>query len=175
MKLRASIMAPLTVLLVAAAWSAPVAADPMQTYEAHLTRCSPAMPLPDGTTDCDLEPFYLECLNEYLVGEYHIVSNYQDFVTPSGTAHVRDNWKVVSMLSGVTTDRAWYAVGVSPASANFGKTETWSVTATGSLVYKPLADGPKWHEQFVSRFTRDLNGEFTTVFEKDHTKCLGRQ
>jgi hypothetical protein len=25
------------------------------------------------------------------VGEYHIVSNYQDFVTPSGTAHVRDN------------------------------------------------------------------------------------
>jgi hypothetical protein len=39
------------------------------------------------------------------------------------------------MLSGVTTDRGWYAVGVSPASANFGETETWSVTATGSLVY----------------------------------------
>ena len=173
MKLPARFMASIAALMTAAGWSAPTAADPVQTYEAHLTRCSASMPLADGTTDCDLEPFYLACLNEYVVGEYRIAGNFQDFATPSGTAHLRDNWKVVSVLYGVTTDRAWYATGVAPLSANFAKTEIWSVTATGSLVYKPLADGPKWHEQFVARFTQDLNGEGTVVLDKVNTRCLG--
>jgi hypothetical protein len=173
MKIRARLTTLIGALLMAAAWSAPTAADPPQTYEDRLTRCSAAMPLPDGTTECNLEPFYLECLAEYVVGEYQIAGSYQDFTTPSGTAHLRDNWKVVSVLHGVTTGRAWYAVGVAPLSANFDKTETWSATATGSLVYKPLADGPKWHEQFVARFTQDLNGDIAVVLDKNHTRCLG--
>ena len=129
------------------------------------------MPLPDGTTECDFKPFPVACLGESVVGEYHVVSSYQEFVTPSGSAQVRDNWKVVSMLFGVTTGRAWYAVGVSPASATFGKVENW--TSTGSLIYRPLADGPKWLEQFVSKFTQNPNGEVVADFHTDNTKCLG--
>jgi hypothetical protein len=156
--------------LLMTAWSGQLAAEPMQSVEYHFTRCNAAMPLPDGTTVCDYEPFYLACLDEYVVGEYHIVSNYKDFVTPAGTAQVRDNWRVTSMLFGVLTDRAWYAVGVSPAGVTVGKGETW--TATGSLVYKPLADGPTWHEQFVTKFNRTPDGKVVVEFHRENTGCL---
>jgi len=109
---------PVAGLMMAVGWSAPTMADTaMQTYDLDLKRCSAEMPLPDGTTECDLTPYYVECLNEYLVGEYHVAGKHQEFETSSGTAHVRDNWKIISMFFGVTTGRAWYGVGVSPARA----------------------------------------------------------
>jgi len=169
---------PLVGLVTAVAWSAPTMADTaMQTYDLDLKRCSAEMPLPDGTTarrhdgttECDLMPYYVACLNEYLVGEYHVSGKHQEFETSSGTAHVRDNWKIISMFFGVTTDRAWYAVGVSPARANFGKVTTFS--ASGTLTYKPLAEGPTWQEQFV--FIQDAQDEEKVKMDKGVYKCLG--
>ncbi len=167
-----ALIGPVTGLLMVAAWSAPAMADTaMQTYELHLTRCSLTSPLPDGTTECDLEPFPVECLGEDVVGEYHVVGNYQEFETPTGMLHIRDDWKVVSMLFGVVTGRAWYAVGVSPAGGNFGGVEAW--TTSGTLTYKPLADGPTWQEQFVYRSTQNANGVIVKAFENSMYKCLG--
>jgi len=161
---------PVAGLMMAVGWSAPTMADTaMQTYELDLKRCSAEMPLPDGTTECDLTPYYVECLNEYLVGEYHVAGKHQEFETSSGTAHVRDNWKIISMFFGVTTGRAWYAVGVSPARANFGKVTTFS--ASGTLTYKPLAEGPTWQEQFV--FIQDPQDEEKVKMDKSVYKCLG--
>jgi len=159
-------------LSLAAARSTPATADTaMQLYEFDIKRCSIEMPLPDGTTACDLQPFFVECLDEYVVGEYHVVGNHQEFATPSGTAHVRDNWKIVSMLFGVSSDREWYAIGVSPASANVGGADTFS--STGNLTYKPLVAGPTWQEQFVSKSIQNVNGEVVVEFQKDRAKCLG--
>ncbi len=169
MKTRAGLM---SALMIAAAWSTATTADTaMQKYELDLQRCSDAMPLPDGTTQCALTPFMVECLNEYVVGEYHISGSYQEFATPSGTAHIRDNWKVISTLVGVDTGRVWYAVGVSPASANFGEGETFH--SSGTLTYKPLADGPTWQEQFVYKTIRNANGEIVVNSEESRYKCLG--
>lgn len=161
-------------LLMVVAWSTPTTADTaMQTYEVDLKRCSAEMPLPDGTTDCDLQPFYVACLDESVVGEYHVVGNYQEFATPAGVAHIRDNWKVVSMLFGVTTNRVWHAVGVSPGSGNFGPVFTFSTA--GNLTYKPLADGPTWQEQFVYKTIQIGDNEPVVNFERDRAKCLGRE
>ena len=161
---------PVAGLMMAVGWSAPTMADTaMQTYDLVLKRCSAEMPLPDGTTECDLTPYYVECLNEYLVGEYHVAGKHQEFETSSGTAHVRDNWKIISMFFGVTTGRAWYGVGVSPARANFGKVTTFS--ASGTLTYKPLAEGPTWQEQFV--FIQDPQDEEKVKMDKSVYKCLG--
>ena len=64
---------PLAGLMMTVVWSAPTMADTaMQTYDVVLKRCSAEMPLPDGTTECDLMPYYVACLNEYVVGEYHV-------------------------------------------------------------------------------------------------------
>lgn len=167
-----ALIGPVTGMLMAAAWYTPAMADTaMQSYELDIKRCSPDMPLADGTTECDVSPFYVDCLGEYLVGEYHVVGNYQEFATPSGMLHIRDNWKVVSMLFGAVTGRAWYAVGVSPASGNIGGIETLS--ASGTLTYNPLADGPTWQEQFVYTTIQNANGDIVRDMENYRAKCLG--
>ena len=165
------LVAPLAGLIVAVAWAAPTMANSaMQTYELDIKRCSTEMPLPDGTTECDVAPYYVACLNEFVVGEYHVVGKHQEFETSSGTAHIRDNWQIVSIFFGVTTGRAWYATGVSPASANFGEASTFS--ATGTLTYKPLAEGPTWQEQFVLKSIQNANDESVVELEKSRYKCL---
>jgi hypothetical protein len=161
----------MTVMLTTAAWSDPDMDPQMQRYEDDAYRCAPGMPLPDGTTDCELTPLFVDCLGEDLVGSYHWVGNFQVFEAPTGMVHIRDNWKVVSMLFGVVTGRAWYAVGVAPGSGNFGGIETFSTS--GTLTYKPLADGPTWQEQFVYKTIQNANGEITANFENVKYKCVG--
>ena len=126
-------------------------------------------PPPYGTTECDLMPYPVACLGEDVVGTYHVSGRYQEFTTPSGTLHVRDNWKVVSVLYGVTTGRTWYAEGVSPLSANVG--EVFTFASTGTLTYKPLAEGPTWQEQFV--FAQDPHDETKANMDVVSYKCLG--
>ena len=171
MKTRARLT--VAVLLTAAAASASTMAgdSAMQPYELVLTRCSAGMPLPDGTTQCELEPYYVDCLGEFLVGEYHIAGNQQFFETPAGALHIRDNWQIVSTFAGVTTSRAWYAVGVSPGSANYGPAQTFSTA--GTLTYRPLANGPTWQENFVYQLITNAGGEVAVEVDQASYKCLG--
>jgi hypothetical protein len=171
MKTRARLTVAVLLTTAAASASTLAGGSAMQPYELVLTRCSVGMPLPDGTTQCDLDPYYVDCLGEYVVGEYHIAGNHQEFQTPSGAAHIRDNWKIISTFFGVTTSRTWYAVGVSPGSANAGAAETF--TAAGSLTYKPLADGPTWQEHFNYKLIYDASGEIATEVDNVSYKCLG--
>ena len=159
-------------LTTAAASAATMAGDSaMQPYEIVLTRCSVGMPLPDGTTQCDLEPYYVDCLGEHVVGDYSIAGNFKEFDTQSGTFHIRDNWKIISTFVGVTTGRAWYAVGVSPGSLNDVGAHTF--TTSGSLTYKPLADGPTWQESFNYKLIHDAGGEVAIEVDQSSYKCLG--
>jgi hypothetical protein len=46
-------------------------------------------------------------------------------------------------------------------------------TASGSLTYKPLADGPTWQESFNYKLIHDAEGEVAVEVDQSSYKCLG--
>ena len=119
--------------------------------------------------------FYVDCLNEYVFFEEHVRISNHEFVTPSGTYHLVDNWTFTLTGLGESTGRLWAGVLPSPTTVNIGPAETTKVFIKG--VVRPLTDDtPPFFWDLTYQATVNANGEL--VFERGEgvpvVRCLGK-
>ncbi len=120
--------------------------------------------------------FFVPCLNEYVSGTIQVSAKGHFFETPSGTAHLLENWRYVLQVTGESTERMWIGNGVSPFTDDLVKNA--EVTGfTDKVMMKPVDGGPKWrwNLNFKARF--DENGNLVSLTEEFATdeffRCLG--
>lgn len=127
----------------------------------------------DGGIPID-DPVWVECLGEYVYGPYHVVAKTHEFVTPSGTYHWIENWKLTQVVTGLSTGREWFITSVAPTRDNFSKESGVSGWTEIGLA-RPLGEGPKFRYNLNVKLKFDEDG-LVSVFVNFATgdfKCLG--
>ena len=121
--------------------------------------------------------FYIDCLGENVSWVWHITGTGHDFVTPSGTYHLLDNWNAWGEFTGLTTDRTWVGKLKSPFQWNAGpgQTNQW----VSKAIMKPLTgDGPMFVFENQFKITVNANGELVVDRPddglEDTFRCLGK-
>ena len=151
---------PLTVVILAAVSTIAYASNAMQTYSFSDTRRA-----------------FIPCLGEYVSGTILVSAKGHFFETPSGNAHLVDNWRYVVELTGEATGRTWVGTGGGPLVDNIVKTgEMFGFT--DQMMMKPLGEGPRW--RFNMNYKAKFDEGASLVFEKDNVatgevwRCLGK-
>ncbi len=126
----------------------------------------------------DNPPWYNDCVGEivtrHVVGE----TRYHEFVTPSGTFHLVDNWRFKVYQTGTISGRVWVGHAVSPFQMNTRVEKGQVVQWVSNIKFIPLDEkAPAYFYQDDFKITVNANGELVVLHEEDlvgaNFRCLG--
>ena len=122
------------------------------------------------------------CLGEDVMIHIFVSARGHEFMTPSGTYHMIDNWKFLMEGVGESTGREWVGKGEAPGGTVVHKNgEKFFFTQSGMLrpVSVPgLEDGPKYRFNQLFQYRWDADGNLVMEMVKGtdpNVRCLGKK
>ena len=117
---------------------------------------------------------YVECLDEFVSGEYNVTVRYHLVETPSGSVHFLDNWRSLGVFEGLSSGTVWIGKAISPFHDNM-LTKGRNVGYVDNALLKPVDGGQMWRVNNNFKIKLDENGVPTMTINMGREKCLGER